>query len=190
MVSSEAGTGKDIATETTGVGQGLSGGDLARDWHFQCISCILTPMKLTTQPPFATWYRRAACHLLDQYLLVPLIAALFLPDPYRKPAMIALMIFWVWSTMIHQGRSGRSVGRMVTHTRLVDVHTHASVGFWRTFIRSLVHTLDFVALGIGFLWPLWDAQRQTWADKIMSTVVLYDDPRTAEAEEVALPQAA
>jgi hypothetical protein len=27
-----------------------------------------------------------------------------------------------------------------------------------------------MTLGVGFLWPLWDRKRQTFADKLMSTV--------------------
>ena len=45
-------------------------------------------------------------------------------------------------------------------------------GGWRCFGRDLLHILDLLPLWLGFLWPLWDARRQTFADKIMKTVVL------------------
>jgi len=35
-----------------------------------------------------------------------------------------------------------------------------------------VHIVDGLSLFIGYLWPLWDKKRQTFADKIMSTVVV------------------
>ncbi len=36
----------------------------------------------------------------------------------------------------------------------------------------LAHFLDSLACYVGWLWPLWDPKRQTFADKIMSTVVV------------------
>ena len=42
------------------------------------------------------------------------------------------------------------------------------------FVRDIAHILDSIICGlpIGWLWPLWDAKRQTWADKVMKTVVV------------------
>ena len=38
-------------------------------------------------------------------------------------------------------------------------------------VRDLAHIVDGFFY-LGYLWPLWDATRQTFADKICSTVVL------------------
>jgi hypothetical protein len=40
------------------------------------------------------------------------------------------------------------------------------------FVRDLAHILDALPCYIGFLWPIWDSKRQTFADKIMNTVVV------------------
>jgi len=40
------------------------------------------------------------------------------------------------------------------------------------FVRDICHVLDTLACFIGWLFPLWDARRQTLADKIMHTVVV------------------
>jgi len=40
------------------------------------------------------------------------------------------------------------------------------------FLRDLCHFIDAVICYVGFLFPLWDAKRQTLADKIMKTVVI------------------
>lgn len=42
------------------------------------------------------------------------------------------------------------------------------------FVRALAHFLDALPCYIGFLFPLWDAKHQTFADKLCSTVVLKD----------------
>jgi len=40
------------------------------------------------------------------------------------------------------------------------------------FVRDLAHILDAIPCYVGFLFPIWDARRQTFAAKVMSTVVL------------------
>ncbi|MDQ1647203.1 MAG: hypothetical protein QOJ50_3387, partial [Cryptosporangiaceae bacterium] len=46
------------------------------------------------------------------------------------------------------------------------------IGIGRTIRRDFAHIVDCFPWGIGVLWPLWDAKRQTFADKIMNTVVV------------------
>ena len=45
------------------------------------------------------------------------------------------------------------------------------IGAGMAFARDLAHIVDGFFY-LGYLWPLWDAKRQTFADKICSTVVL------------------
>ena len=42
------------------------------------------------------------------------------------------------------------------------------------FVRYLCHFVDSLACYIGWFWPIWDTKRQTFADKIVSTVVVID----------------
>jgi uncharacterized RDD family membrane protein YckC len=46
------------------------------------------------------------------------------------------------------------------------------MGVGLCFVRQLAHYIDSLACYLGWLWPLWDPQRQTLADKIMGTVVV------------------
>jgi hypothetical protein len=50
-------------------------------------------------------------------------------------------------------------------------------------LRSIAHVVDAVIFCVGYLFPLWDAKRQTLADKMMATVCLRLDP---PAEETSL----
>jgi hypothetical protein len=40
------------------------------------------------------------------------------------------------------------------------------------FVRDVCHILDSIVCYVGFLLPLWDANRQPLADKIVRTVVV------------------
>lgn len=89
--------------------------------------------------------------------------------------VLASLVRWVisaWNRWFRQGRTGQSVGKTALRTRLVDHVTGQPVGAGRAFLRELAHILDALPFFLGYLWPLWDARRQTFADKIVGTVVV------------------
>ncbi|MDT7595036.1 MAG: hypothetical protein QOJ06_582 [Pseudonocardiales bacterium] len=88
---------------------------------------------------------------------------------------LGLLIFWIWNSGYLQGSTGQSLGRRLAHTKLVSVETGQPVGFGSAMARQICHGVEF---GIGYLWPLWDVKRQTFADKISDTVVIRIDPPT------------
>jgi hypothetical protein len=45
------------------------------------------------------------------------------------------------------------------------------------FVRQICHILDALPCYLGFLWPLWDRKCQTFADKIMHTLVVNQPTR-------------
>ena len=49
-------------------------------------------------------------------------------------------------------------------------------------MRQLAHIVDSLICYIGWLFPLWDAKRQTIGDKIMGTVVVKDPAQVHGAE--------
>jgi uncharacterized RDD family membrane protein YckC len=57
-------------------------------------------------------------------------------------------------------------------TRLIHQQTGQPIGGGAGIGRAFVHILDGIPCYLGYLWPLWDAKKQTFADKIMSTVVV------------------
>jgi uncharacterized RDD family membrane protein YckC len=85
--------------------------------------------------------------------------------------MLAALGWTVYNRWITAGRTGQSLGKRVTHSRLISETTNAPIGAMNAFLRDLVHIVDGAAY-IGYLWPLWDDKRQTFADKIMRTIVV------------------
>jgi uncharacterized RDD family membrane protein YckC len=84
-------------------------------------------------------------------------------------AYLALLGFGIWNSGYLQGTTGRSLGRRVAVTKLISIETGQPVGFGWAVARQIWHVVDF---GVGFLWPLHDGKRQTFADKIVGTVVV------------------
>lgn len=85
-------------------------------------------------------------------------------------------IFNRWLTA---GRTGQSWGRRKLKIMLISEQTGAPIGPLNAFLRDLVHVVDGFFY-VGYLWPLWDEKRQTFSDKIMTTIVV-DAPASASS---------
>jgi uncharacterized RDD family membrane protein YckC len=91
-------------------------------------------------------------------------------------ANLGWLVFFIWNTRVRQGRRGASIGKQCMNLMVVSEHDARPIGVFRTWVRSWAHLLDLVTLGIGYLWPLWDRRRQTFADMVMNTAVLHLPP--------------
>ncbi|QMU72650.1 RDD family protein [Streptacidiphilus sp. P02-A3a] len=80
----------------------------------------------------------------------------------------------IWLTY-QVGTTGQTVGKKALNIRLVREYDGQVLGFGLALVRLLCHALDSFACYVGWLWPLWDDKKQTFADKIMSTVVVTTD---------------
>jgi uncharacterized RDD family membrane protein YckC len=74
-----------------------------------------------------------------------------------------------------EGSTGQTPGKRILGIRLLREADGSALGFGLAFGRRVLHCLDALPCCLGFLWPLWDENRQTWADKMVHTVVIRDD---------------
>lgn len=77
------------------------------------------------------------------------------------------------------GRSGQSLGKRVLDIRLESAADGIVVGVGPAFAREVVHVLDQFMM-LGCLRPLWDPERRTFADGLMSTRVVSNSLRWAK----------
>lgn len=82
------------------------------------------------------------------------------------------IIFGIWNYGYRQGLTGSSIGKSIMKFKVVGEATGRPIGFGPSVLRQFAHIIDGLICNIGYLFPLWDAKRQTIADKIMSTVCL------------------
>jgi uncharacterized RDD family membrane protein YckC len=148
--------------------------------------------------PLADWINRVGASVVDGlimgapgtvgYLLGFLVLAT--TDPFtglRTPSAAGLLLIfvtglvsfglWIYNYVIMQGNTGQTWGKRILSIRLVRMSDGQPVGPGMSFVRYIAHLADSFSLGIGYLFPLWDAHRQTFADKICSTLVLADPNR-------------
>lgn len=136
--------------------------------------------------PYASWSRRVVASLLDTAITA---TVLFLAvGPAYEVAWIPTISFGVsteapvpggawWAVgttaalLALQAWTGATPGKRTVGIVVVHDATGRPAGLVRTVLRSVAHILDAL-LYIGFLRPLWNAERRTFADSLCSTVVL------------------
>jgi uncharacterized RDD family membrane protein YckC len=88
--------------------------------------------------------------------------------------------YFVWNFGYRQGTTGSSIGKSLLRFRVVSENTGEPIGFGMSTLRAIAHVVEAVIFCVGYLFPLWDAKRQTLADKMMATVCLRLDPPAVE----------
>jgi uncharacterized RDD family membrane protein YckC len=86
---------------------------------------------------------------------------------------IGLVITLGYYTYFH-GKTGQTPGDAVMSIRVVDLRdgTGAPIGYGRALGRALMSIVSAVVLLIGYLWMIWDSEKQTWHDKVVGSVVV------------------
>jgi uncharacterized RDD family membrane protein YckC len=87
-------------------------------------------------------------------------------------AYVLVFAYWIWNWGYRQGTTGQSIGKSVMKFKVISEKTGQPIGFGLSIVRQIAHVVDSLVCYIGWLFPLWDAKRQTLADKIMSTICL------------------
>jgi uncharacterized RDD family membrane protein YckC len=73
---------------------------------------------------------------------------------------------------IRLGRTGQTPGRKAAAITVVDKHTGQPIGAGKALGRYLFSIISGWPCYLGFLWMLWDADKQTWHDKIVNSIVV------------------
>jgi len=130
-----------------------------------------------TVVPYANWGQRVGAYIID---VIPQFVLLLLAI-FAVRVVILAVLFWlasigwtIYNRWYQAGTTGQSLGKKTLHLKLVSEQTGQPIGVLMAFVRDICHFVDGVICYVGFLFPLWDAKRQTIADKIVGTVVIPD----------------
>lgn len=134
---------------------------------------------------YGPWWKRVAGYLLrivlPTILMSQLIGTLFFGRSWvdeKFPGWTGeriqnLIVFCAFLLFVFiaalSAREGQSWAHKLVSIRVCKLDgTPLTAG--QMAARDLLHLLDCIFC-LGFLWPLWDRQKQTFADKIMGTSV-------------------
>jgi uncharacterized RDD family membrane protein YckC len=88
-------------------------------------------------------------------------------------ALAAIAGALLYQAKLAGGPSGATLGKRATGVKIVDATTGGPIGGGRAIGRWLFAiTLSNVFFDLGYLWMLWDGRKQTWHDKVVSSVVV------------------
>ena len=87
--------------------------------------------------------------------------------------VLGFIALWAYYVLLEGGPTGQTIGKKAVGIRVVSMQTGGPIGYGKAFIRTLIRT--FISGNIcllGFLWMLWDKEKQTWHDKLSDSVVV------------------
>ncbi len=125
------------------------------------------------QIQYATVKRRWAASLLDGLVITgaEVVISLLLgnwPMVVQVLAVVGGIAYYVYGV----GRWGQTLGKKWLGIK-VQTKDRAVPGYKKALIRETVGKLvSGLIFGIGYLWAIWDKDKQTWHDKMAKTVVV------------------
>jgi uncharacterized RDD family membrane protein YckC len=136
---------------------------------------------------FAAWHERVLAYLADVIPLPIVFVVLALLDDNSGSSdtgftlqvsgllgvlyYVIVLGWFAYNWLFRQGTTGQTVGKKAVGIAVLDA-SQRPIGPGLTFVRQLAHVLDSLPCLIGYLWPLWDGEKRTFADMIMGTRVL------------------
>lgn len=93
--------------------------------------------------------------------------------PFLIAAFLAYAVLSFFVVIRPIGLTGQSIGSRATSVRVVDSGTGQPIGVGRSlgrFVAALF--ISRWCCNLGYLWMLWDDRKQTWHDKLSSSVVV------------------
>lgn len=128
----------------------------------------------TGMPPLANWGARAGSYLIDGVIVaVPYVILRFALGGTAGALLSGVVgLACAIGFSYLEGTTGQTPGKMVVGTRTLREADGQVLGFGLAFGRRLLHIVDALPCYLGFLWPAWDDKKQTFADKIVHSVVI------------------
>lgn len=123
--------------------------------------------------PRAGFWRRFVAALLDGIIVgvIAFIVAAILGAEANAANGIRILLGLLYYPYL-EGSTGQTMGKKALGIRVVDLAGGGSIGYGRAFIRYIGRFVSGLVLLLGYLWMLWDKEKQTWHDKFANSVVV------------------
>jgi uncharacterized RDD family membrane protein YckC len=122
--------------------------------------------------PRAGFWARFAALLVDSLVLFAVYIAAYLILGDSLAALLSIALPFAYYGYFEGSASGQTLGKRALSIRVIDFNTGGPIGFGRGLLRYLGKIISGIPFALGYLWMLWDREKQTWHDKIATTVVV------------------
>ena len=131
-----------------------------------------TPMTPTgPSGPRANFGQRLGAFLIDWVIILAVVIILRVILGAAGSAL-GLLVGLIYASYLGGSPSGQTVGKKLVGIRIIDFNTGGPIGFGRGALRYVGQIISSIPCYLGFFWMLWDREKQTWSDKIATTVVV------------------
>jgi uncharacterized RDD family membrane protein YckC len=117
--------------------------------------------------------RRFVQYLIDAIIIGVIATAIgaVLSMSQNGRSGLSILFLLVYFTAFEGARS-QTLGMQVMGLKVVDARTGGAIDYSRAFIRSLGRLVASLVCLLGYLWVIWDKEKQGWHDKIATTYVV------------------
>jgi len=122
--------------------------------------------------PRAGFGRRLVALLVDGIVLWVVDGILWALTNQNLASGVATLFSLAYYTYFEGSASGQTVGKRALGIRVIDFRSGGSIGHGRAFIRWISRILSAIPCLLGYFWMLWDREKQTWHDKLSTSVVV------------------
>jgi uncharacterized RDD family membrane protein YckC len=122
--------------------------------------------------PRAGFWRRFWGTTVDGIILGVIAAVLEATLKGAASSVLAGLAPFVYFTLFVGSGAGQSPGMRVLSVRVIDADGGGPIGYRRALIRAVGGYISAIPLSLGFLWMIWDKEKQCWHDKLAHDFVV------------------
>ncbi len=86
--------------------------------------------------------------------------------------VLAVFVQLAYAVYFISSSSGQTPGMRIMSIRAIDATTGGRVDPGKALVRWLMSIVSSFACLLGYIWMLWDPEKQTWQDKVAGTYVV------------------
>jgi uncharacterized RDD family membrane protein YckC len=90
----------------------------------------------------------------------------------RPGTGLGVVVSAAYFTAFIGAERGQTLGQMALGIRVIGLDTGRSIGYGRALLRWFVSLVSALVFLLGYLWMLWDSEKQCWHDKAANDVVV------------------
>lgn len=113
--------------------------------------------------------------LLAMIFGVPLNTSAGTPVEVSGMMVIGSLVMLIWSVgyiLYFWSTSGQTPGKAILGLKIIRADGGAKLGLGKAILRLIGYFISGVIIYLGFLWIIWDKEKQGWHDKIAGTYVV------------------
>ena len=129
--------------------------------------------------PRAGFWTRFAALFLDGIIIaiVPIVVIAIAAGSHSRGLVafgyiLYFVLYVAYFVYFEGGPTGQTLGKRALGIRIIDFNNGGPIGYGRAFIRLIGRIISGLFCYLGYLWMLWDKEKQCWQDKMANDVVV------------------